>query len=138
MPESTLRLEWVATPGGELQTAEANSSDELADQLESLSTEALANPPFMVDLISEDGSSLSIGLGRGISVAAFSSAEGNPPYYVSLGSFTDMPETIVYYGGGQWTEFPGVSAVPLDDALDATRRFQATGRLPDNLKWRET
>jgi hypothetical protein len=92
----------------------------------------------MVDLRAPDGGGIGIGLGRGISVAHFVSKDGNPPYLLSIGTFEDMPEVVVYYAGGQWTEFPGVCAVPYQDARAAVEEFCTTQQLPTNLRWRET
>lgn len=134
----THKMQWVAGPEGELQTVAVETPDDLERLLKELEREALANPPFMVDLLASDGSGVGIGLGRGISVAHYVSKDGNPPYFISMGTFDDMPESIVYYAGGHWTEFPGICAIPYEDAKAATEEFFMTAHLPTGLRWRET
>lgn len=132
------KVEWVAGPDGEHRNQTVRERDELARLIDALEREALSRPPFMVDLQAEDGSVLGIGLGRSVSVAHYVSRGGDPPYFLSVGPFNDMPEVIVYYAGGQWTEFPGTSAVPYQEARAALEEFFTTGELPQVFDWRET
>lgn len=81
----------------------------------------------------------------------FSSGGGNPPYFQSasderwarsyregdIREGEDDDDPIVFYYGGQWSEFPATSGVPAAEARIAMRAFFAGGELPTNLRWNE-
>jgi hypothetical protein len=112
--------------------------EELDALLDQLTTEA-AKRPFMVELFGRRGAALSIGLGRAISIANFTSSNGRAPYFQSDGEHTTEEEEdpLVFFYGGDWSEFPASSGIPVPDAREALRRFFRSGALPDNLHWRE-
>ena len=114
-----------------------SSVQELDALLDSLTVEAEQDTPFMVALSREDESTLSIGLGRPESVASYVPGSLDPPYLVSRGKGEgDGP--VEFFFGGQMTEFPPTSAVPVEAARDALRVFFETGELSPNLDWEET
>jgi hypothetical protein len=131
-------LEWTTGTDGDVRTAPVETLDDLRQLLDEREREALANPPFMVDLRAEDGSRVGIGLGRGVSVAHYVSANGDPPYFLSKGQIADLPDVIVFYAGGQWSEFPGSGAIANADARSAVEEFFTAGGLPSSLDWEET
>jgi hypothetical protein len=124
------RLEW-----GEGNTREVNSAQDLQNAIEQLEAEARARP-FMVELFVDDHGSLCIGLGRSKSVVNFTSVDGNPPYFQSVGS-PDEDEDIDFFYGGDWSDFPGSSAIPIDDARRAMIMFFETGVRPSTIRWQE-
>jgi hypothetical protein len=123
------------------------TTEELQAALERLASSAKKRP-FIVELFGESGASISIGLGRDISVVNVASAGGNPPYWQSVrkeneSRYREMSlsgddgEPIVFYYGGQWSEFPPTSGVPTVDALRAMQEFFRKEELPDHIQWLE-
>jgi hypothetical protein len=84
----------------------------------------------------EDGTALSIGLGRSLSVLNFVGRNGDPPYFTSAGG-GDASHSITFLFGGQLSEFPMRNAIPLVLARSAMRIFCATGQLTKDVQWEE-
>lgn len=124
------RVEW-----GEDGGAWVSSPEELDTLLDKLAREAAAKP-FMVELISPQGDSMSVGLGSKKSVLSWVPAGGNPPYYASKGN-PGAGGTVVFFYRGSWSEFPGWSAVPVAAARAAMRQFLQTGGRPSTVEWEE-
>jgi hypothetical protein len=123
-------LEW------ENHEVPVGSVDELDRLLDRLTEEARAGEPFIVTLGRDDDSSLSIGLGRPLSVASYISPGLGPPHFLSRGNGThDGPIEFVF--SGEITEYPPESAVPADTARRALRVFFETGELSPELDWEE-
>ena len=113
------------------------SVQELDAHLDRLTLEAESELPFMVALAREDGSTLSIGLGRTESVLSYVSASLDPPYFMSRGDVDQNgPARFVY--SGEMTEFPPWSGVPAESAREALRVFFETGELSPEISWEET
>jgi Immunity protein Imm1 len=94
-----------------------------------------ATTPLIVELRSPSGSSLTVGLGRGVSVATFA-ASAEPPYFVSDGS-TKQDAPMVFFREGHWSEFDGGAAIAPSVAREAVHEFFATGTRPSCVVWRE-
>jgi immunity protein Imm1 of predicted polymorphic toxin system len=124
------RVEW-----GEDGTAWVSSVAELDALLDKLAREAAAKP-FMVDLVSPSGDSLSIGLGSKKSVLSWIPSGGNPPYYASKGN-PEADGAVVFFYRGSWSEFPGWSAISIAAARAAMRTFFQTGARPTTVEWEE-
>jgi hypothetical protein len=114
-----------------------SSVQELDAMLERLTDEAERDMPFMVALAREDGSGLSIGVGRPVSVLSYISASLDPPYFNSRGDDT-REEPVEFLSGGEMTEFPPSSAIPTEAAREAMRYFFETGELSPHVAWEET
>src|SRR5262245_48719868 len=99
------------------QVESATDVDRLLDRLHVL----FVSDPRMVIVSFETGESLSIGLGREITVLCSTGPDKNPPYYVSRGAVVDG--TIEFLFGGEWTEYLLKNAVPISVAREAIRRF---------------
>lgn len=128
--ESPWRLEW-----DENGAAIIDSKAELDRHLDELAERATARP-FMAELISPEGDSLAVGLGREQSVMSWVSASQDPPYFASKGD-PHAEGTVVFHYRGDWSEFPCWSAVPLSAARQAIRDFFTTGKLPSSVAWEE-
>lgn len=126
------RLVWGED--GEAAVADVEELDALLDRL---TGEAEAGEPFIVELEVDDGATLSMGLGRPLSVVNFVSSSLDPPYFQSVGG-DGNDEAPVFYYRGEWSEFAPESAIPTEQARAAMRRFFQTRTLPDNLVWEET
>jgi hypothetical protein len=124
------RVEW-----GEDDGAWVSSVQELDWLLDDLARTA-ADKPFVVELISHEGDSMSVGLGSEESVLSWVSADGNPPYYASRGN-REAEGTVAFFYGGSWSEFPKWSAVPMAEARAVMRQFFQTGERPASIDWEE-
>jgi hypothetical protein len=111
--------------------------DELDELLDRLAREAESGDPFVVELVADDGATLSMGLGRPLSVVDYVSASLDPPYFQSVGQ-DGHDEPLVFYYRGEWSEFAPESAIPTEQARAALRRFIESQSLPDNINWEET
>lgn len=109
---------------------------ELEELLDRLTQEAEGGEPFIVELVADDGATLSIGLGRSLSVANYVSASLDPPYFQSLGQESE-DEPLAFSYRGERSEFAPESAIPIEQARAATRRFIESQSLPDNVDWEE-
>jgi Immunity protein Imm1 len=112
------------------------SLQELDALLDRLTAEAEADLPFTVALARGDGSTLSIGLGRPYSVLDYVHGSHDPPYFISRGD-GEGRDPIAFVFGGEMTEFPPWSAIPVDDARKALRVFFETGELSPEIDWVE-
>ena len=106
--------------------------DDLLDSAERNAT----TKPFMVELRSPAGTSLTIGLGSDVSVETFVAAVEAPPYFVSTGG-TPHGNPLVFYRDGHWSEFESEAAISPCAAREAARTFLATGVRPSGIAWRE-
>jgi uncharacterized protein YdeI (YjbR/CyaY-like superfamily) len=123
------RLEWETT-----QT-DVRSVRELDQVLDRLTAQARATRPFVAQLFSADGASLGMGLGRDSTIMSYIPANLDPPYFHSVGKQDGDP--LVFYFGGDWSEFPRRQALPVSEAREAMRRFFANPSLPGNIEWEE-
>lgn len=110
------------------------SEAELMQRLDELAAQAGETPPI-VELYQPDGSSLSIGVGRERSVVVHIESVDQPDW-ISSGD-PSRGELPVFYFHGHHSEFPPGSAVPVEDAIEAMRRFYSTGQRPDNIAWQQ-
>lgn len=84
----------------------------------------------------DDVVALHIGLGADYSTLAF--YDDKPPHrYDSVGTVAMPDDDKEFVVGGTPTAMEPQSAIPVEDARRAAREFAATGRRPENVKWRE-
>lgn len=81
------------------------------------------------------GQVLSIGAGRPQSVLAFQ-ASLDPPYYASRGDQAHEGD-IWFIVGGENTQFPARSAIPVDKARRALADYLRDGERPEAIDWDE-
>jgi hypothetical protein len=124
------RIEWGESDGEWVTTIE-----ELDRLLDALVLQA-ADRPFVVELISPKGDTLSVGLGLKESVLSWVPAGGDPPYFTSEGNL-QADGTVVFFYRGDWSEFPRWSAIPVEAAREAVSEFWHTGQRPTSVKWEE-
>jgi hypothetical protein len=122
-------LEWGEN--GAADVATVAEMDELLDRLAAQSAER----PIVVELVSPDGATVSIGLGRPVTIVNYVGPSLDPPYFQSVGEASD--EEIVFFYRGEWSEYPPESAVPADVGRQALREFFTTGELPRGVRWEE-
>lgn len=108
------------------------SEREMIERLDEIAADAGDAPP-LVELYQRDGSSLAIGVGRDRSVVTYIRSVEEPDWLSA--SDDEQDEPMVFYLHGHFSEFPPDAAVPVADAVEAMRRFYATGQRPDNIRW---
>jgi len=114
-----------------------DSPDEIDRLLDNLHKCFSSGDPTLVTVEREDtGDSLSIGLGRDMSVLNYVRGDKDPPYYTSTGG-SDGDEAISFRFGGEWSEYSLRNAIPLSIARSAMRQFCETGELTKNIEWEE-
>jgi hypothetical protein len=136
-PISATRIVWsldVSSPDPQLQTAEVTNGDDLDRTLDAIADQA--TEPVIIELISSTGERLGVGLGAAGSVLSFTGTS-DPPYFISTGNLGPQNDGVVFYLHGHWSEFPASALVTNQDAREAARRFVATGRRPDNVRWED-
>jgi hypothetical protein len=97
---------------------------------------AREDPQLVTVELNETGESLAIGLGRDRSVLNYMSGNKNPPYFTSIGEL-EADASIEFQFGGEWSEFPIRSSVPVSIARQAMRHFCATGKLSTAVQWEQ-
>lgn len=120
--------------GGEARVVSIAELDQLLDDL---AREAERDKPLIVELISDEGATLSVGLGHPERTVAGFMTSLDPPYLQSWGGDSTAEELVFYYAGS-YSDYPPESGIPVDQAREALRRFFRTGALPDNIAWQET
>jgi Immunity protein Imm1 len=110
------------------------SEQELLDRLREIAAHAGEAPP-LVELYQPDGSSLAIGVGAERSVVTFIPSPDEPDW-LSRGEDDDGAPPV-FYLHGHYSDFSPDAAVPADAAVEAMRRFYATGQRPDNIAWQQ-
>lgn len=90
---------------GESSQADVSSVAELNELLDELTHQAEHDQPRIVELVGDDGATVSIGLGQPLSVANYVPASLDPLYLQSFGGGGDENELIFYYRG-EFSEFP--------------------------------
>lgn len=119
-------------------TSVVESIEELEALLDRLHLDAAKGEPILVTVERvQDGDSLTIGVGREMSVLNFVSSDGDPPYFISRGDNNDDDQTVHFYFMGSWSEFPLKNTVPLERARAAIRHFWKTGVRDPTIGWEE-
>lgn len=127
------KIRWRDDEDGHLVTCDEELRYALAE-----AEQDAARQPLIAVVTLDDGDSLSIGLGREISVLSFVGASGNPPYLSSQGRARRRDdENFVFHYFGHWSEFPPSTAVPVEDAVEAVRYFCEHGELSPQVDWVE-
>ena len=141
MSAQRYQLEWVEdldSPAPELKKRAVISVADLDEALDQVEGKGEPARPLIAVLVSPRGSSLGIGLGGPQSVLTFDSGSGMPPYFESVGDKAHRESgVVVFYAGGQWTEFPSGALIPKESARKAIRIFFETGERPNNVIWEE-
>jgi hypothetical protein len=116
---------------------QATSINDVDRVLDGLHAEFAGRDPHLVTVeLNETGDSLAIGLGRDRSVLNYVAGSKDPPYFTSVGAL-QADEPIAFLFGGEWSEFPLRSSVPISVARQAMRHFCATGKLMPVVQWEQ-
>jgi hypothetical protein len=117
-------------------TRTVQSSEELEKVLNEIDMVHRANRPVMVNVVSQSGEVLTIGLGADQSVLSYMPANGEPPYLSSVGN-DQSGGTIVFSYFGDWTEIPRTSLIATPIARQVLRHFVNTGELSNIVTWND-
>ena len=123
-------LEW-----GEGEERAIAGEDDLERALDDLEGRATAEP-FLVELTVGEHGSLSLGLGRPLTVLDHVPADLDPPYRRSRGGGDG--ESLWFRVHGEASEFPPEAAVPIETGRRALVHFLRTGELSAEIDWIET
>ncbi len=127
----TARLRWANSE------MHVGTIDEMDALLDTLHDDAVRTEPMLVSVeLMPSGDSLSIGLGRDVSVLNYVAGTGDPPYFTSSGG-PRGDATVHFFYMGEWSEYLLENAVPVGVARQAIRHFWATGKLDPNVAWEE-
>lgn len=88
----------------------------------------------LVEFVSDEGASLTVGLGSELSVLCFQTSI-DPPYFWTIGDIDDAPELLDYSYGGSMSEYEGRQLVTKSAAEQALREFASTGDRPTTVQW---
>ena len=115
------------------------TADDLDAELSRLALECQEKGRLgLFDLKSPSGFVMGIVLGGTESALSFGRADGEPPYFGSLGpASADEPVLTTYLDLYHHTEFPRWSVISLEAATDAAKEFLETGTRPTRITWRE-
>jgi hypothetical protein len=108
---------------------------ELREVLSELN-ESAKRGPYIADVTIRRGDTLSVALGRDVSVLSFVSSTLDPPYFASKGRSPRAGDGFIdflYHGAP--TQFPEWQAIPYEAAVDATCLFVSQGTLPAVVDW---
>lgn len=110
------------------------SLDDVECLLDSIHRETfLGEAPLVTVERQLGGNSLTIGLGRDVSILSYIPGDSNPPYLVSVGELQG-DEVIVFRFMGDWSEFPLKNGLPIAVARAAMRYFCRTGKLSESVQ----
>jgi len=114
--------------------AELTSPEQVEDMLDRLTAKATDRPMIAV-VLSPSGKSLSLGLGRNLSVVEYQMT-ADPPYFASVGN-PSAHGLLTYEYSGEETEFEMRHAVPIEAARRAVAEFLKSDERPVSLNWEE-
>jgi Immunity protein Imm1 len=120
---------------GQNDVAVVDSPDAFNDLITRLQVESNRHPT-MIDVIAGDGRSLTLGLGRDMTIVSLAGPEGSPPYYASVGN-ENAKGDITFDYHGEMTEFPLHHAVSFLAARKAALQFLSESGLPNAVRWKE-
>jgi hypothetical protein len=107
---------------------------EVAQLFESLK----GRPPFMFELIGENGYSLTIGYSDSVGAVQHAASDGRPPYLMAVNEKSLDDEAVVeFLAGGTPTPIPGRFCLPVQRVSTIAHEFVATGQRTGDVTWEE-
>lgn len=95
-------------------------------------------PPFMLELIGENGHSLTVGYSDSVGAVQHAASDGQPPYLMAVNEEAVDDEAFVeFLAGGTPAPIPGRFCLPIDRVLAIAQEFVATGERPVAVTWDE-
>lgn len=95
-------------------------------------------PPFMFELIGENGHSLTVGYSDSVGAVQHAASDGQPPYMMAVNEEAADDEAFVeFLAGGTPTPIPGRFCLPIERVVAIAQEFVATGDRPVAVTWDE-
>ena len=91
--------------------------------------------PFIFELRSEAGYTLTTGFGGSLGFVQYSAADGEPPYAVALADAPTPSESKYFVAGGQQTEIPGRFCLPIKRVEAIVAEIMVTGVRSRSVAW---
>jgi hypothetical protein len=117
-----------------LNGAQIGTDDELSSIIESLRT----RPPFLCELIGENGHNLMVGIGDDIGCVQHSSCDGLPPYLMGTKDAPrDTNNCVDFLIGDTPTPIPRRYCLPMELVKRIASDFVDTGERSADVHWEE-
>lgn len=111
-----------------------SSRTDVAQLFESLK----GRPPFMFELVGEEGHSLTVGYSDSVCTVQYAASDGQPPYLIAVNEGASDDEAFVeFMAGGTPTPIPGRFCLPTERVVAIVQEFVATGARSAALTWEE-
>jgi hypothetical protein len=95
-------------------------------------------PPFMFELIGENGDSLTIGYSDSVGAVQHAASDGRPPYRMAVNEESlDDEAAVEFLAGGTPTPIPGRFCLPIQRVSAIAQEFVATGERSAVVTWEE-
>jgi hypothetical protein len=98
-----------------------------------------SRPPFMCELIGDNGFTLTVGLAGDIGCVQHGPSDGTPPYLMAVGSNPVEPNAgeVEFVVGGTATPIDRRYSVPFKTVEQITANFIETGQRSPIVSWEE-
>jgi hypothetical protein len=97
-----------------------------------------ARPPFLCELISDNGFKLLIGVSPSLGCSQYSAVDGSPPYLMALGPDDPNGEGYMeFLTGNTDTPIPLKYCMPMSQIKQIVADFLATGEKSHRFSWEE-
>lgn len=110
-------------------------ADDLSRLLDRIASESKPDWPRLA-VISNEGGSLTIGLGGPVGTLNHVPPSNDPPYMICLGD-PDAEGVIDFYLAGHHTQFLMRNSIPNALARAAALEYAESGKLPNSVAWEE-
>ena len=105
-------------------------------ELRSILQSAQKQGSAYIDLISTDGNTLTIAMGRRLGVASYMESSGKPPYLCAVGpSWKEEKGSVEFDICGEPTPMPRSMCLPASRIMEVAVHFFATGELSKEVTW---
>jgi hypothetical protein len=136
MSSAHVVVRWGAEPSRTV-VGTAPDLDQLLDQVDELARNAGLPQAIFLERAAEDGE-LSIVVGASRSLCSHTSADGEPPYLISVGEDASDDPFEFYVDWDHYTECARRNTIQPEQARMAARHFLLTGQLDPSISWEET
>lgn len=93
-------------------------------------------PPHLVELVSEHGARLLMGIGVNFGFAQYTNTDGSVPYWITKSEGSNKLEGVeIYMAGDTGTEIPRQYCIPMSSVLGAAYYFFNYGSRDPSIEW---
>ncbi len=94
-------------------------------------------PPFLFELVSDQGFKLLVGYAGDRATVQFSRSDGMPPYLMALGSAEDEGTYVTFLSGGTPTPISERFCLPIEQVKTIVGDFLVHGGTSASVEWEE-